>query len=68
MDPLITNATDPALLRVVEKRGHDRERFAQPKRAPNPAQENEAAPPVEEAGNEEESVGENPKHTLDDLA
>jgi hypothetical protein len=27
MDPLITNGIDPALLRVLEKRGHDRDRL-----------------------------------------
>ena len=34
MDPLITNAIDPALLRVLDKRGQERDSEARPKRPP----------------------------------
>jgi len=36
MDPLITNGVDPALLRVLEKRGRGRDPAARRKRPPVP--------------------------------
>jgi hypothetical protein len=62
MDPLITNGIDPALLRVLEKRGQERD--------PAPRRKRPAVPekPVEEDENKEESGLDTPKHTLDDLA
>jgi hypothetical protein len=61
MDPLITNGIDPALLRVLEKRGQERD--------PAPRRRRPAVPekPVEEE-NKEEPGPDTPKHTLDDLA
>ena len=67
MDPLITNAIDPALLRVLEKRGDTRDPAPRRKRtAPHekPVEEQEAEPEPEE----EEPGSDTPKHTLDDLA
>jgi hypothetical protein len=61
MDPLITNGIDPALLRVLEKRGHERDPEMRRRRAP-------AAPPAEDKEAENESDAESPKHELDDLA
>jgi len=60
MDPLITNGIDPALLRVLEKRGQEREGEMRRRR-----------PPVPQATAEEEEPAadpEAPKHELDDLA
>ncbi len=63
MDPLITNGIDPALLRVLEKRGQERDPALRRKRLPLP----EA--PVEQEQNEDaEQNPEAPKHELDDLA
>jgi len=62
MDPLITNGVDPALLRTLEKRGHERDAGARRKR-PAAAPENIAD---EEAQPDPDL--ENPKHALDDLA
>jgi hypothetical protein len=62
MDPLITDGVDPALVRVFEKRGHDRDPGLRRRRP---------APPEKTAGEEEtqpEPELENPKHALDDLA
>jgi len=61
MDPLITNAIDPALLRVLEKRGQERDPAA-PRRRPPPPEK-----PAEEE-NKQEPDPDAPKHTLDDLA
>jgi len=61
MDPLITNGIDPALLRVVEKRGATRDAFPQRKRSPVPEK-----PAEDEADSEPDP--DTPKHTLDDLA
>src|SRR5947209_6161443 len=36
MDPLITNGVDPALLRVLDKRGDEREQVPRRKRNPSP--------------------------------
>ncbi len=61
MDPLITNGIDPALLRVVEKRGHDGD--------PQPRRRRPAAPEKIVADeNKLEPGPDNPKHALDDLA
>ena len=61
MDPLITNGIDAALLRVMEKRGDDRDVTRRRKR------------PVahEKSVDEELELGpdpDTPKHTLDDMA
>jgi hypothetical protein len=59
MDPLITNGIDPALLRVLEKRGDEH--------APVPRRKRPAVP--EKTVEEEPEPGpDTPKHTLDDLA
>jgi len=60
MDPLITNGIDPALLRVVEKRGDARDSAPRRKRPAVPEK------PLEE--NKDEDETDTPKHTLDDLA
>lgn len=60
MDPLITNGVDPALLRVFEKRGHERDESTKRRRMPAPA------PPRDES--EAEAESNSPKHELDDLA
>ncbi|HKM46321.1 MAG TPA: hypothetical protein VJX69_01970 [Terriglobales bacterium] len=63
MDPLITNGVDPALLRVLEKRGDERESVPRRKRPAVPEKT------VDEQGtNEDEAAPDTPKHTLDDLA
>jgi len=61
MDPLITNAIDPALLRVLEKRGQERDPAAPRRRPPVPEK------PAEEE-NQQGPDPDAPKHTLDDLA
>jgi len=65
MDPLITNAIDPALLRVLDKRGQERDSAVQRKRPPVPEKSVEGE--SEEESNEE-TGSDTPKHTLDDLA
>ena len=62
MDPLITNGIDPALLRVLEKRGQERDPADRRKRPPVPEK------PAEEEENKQELDPGTPKHTLDDLA
>lgn len=59
MDPLITNGIDPALLRVLEKRGDTREAAPRRRRSPGTGKT------VEEA---DEPDPDTPKHELDDLA
>ncbi len=61
MDPLIANGIDPALMRVLEKRGGERDAVPRRKRPPVPGK------PVEEEL-EQEQDPDAPKHTLDDLA
>ncbi len=61
MDPLITNGIDPALLRVLEKRGEERDPVPRRKRPVVPEKT------VEEENKEEPGL-DTPKHTLDDLA
>jgi hypothetical protein len=61
MDPLIGNGIDSALLRVFEKRGHEREPEMRRRRVPPPL-------PAEEESNKDESGSDSPKHELDDLA
>ena len=58
MEPLITNQLDPALLRVIEKRGNERESPSRRRRQP--------APEKPAAG--EESGSEQTTHEIDDLA
>jgi len=62
MDPLITNGIDPALLRVLEKRGQERDPVPRRKRPAVPEK------PVKEEESKEEPGPETQKHTLDDLA
>jgi hypothetical protein len=66
VDPLITNSIDPALLRVLDKRGDERDPVPRRKRpaVPEKTAEEEA---VEEENKEEPGL-DTPKHTLDDLA
>jgi hypothetical protein len=64
MDPLITNGIDPALLRVLEKRGDARDPVPRRKRAAVPGKTVDE----EENKNKEEPGFDTPKHTLDDLA
>ncbi len=66
MDPLITNAIDPALLRVLDKRGQERDSAARRKRPPVP--EKPVNNEYEEEGSNQETSSDAPKHTLDDLA
>jgi hypothetical protein len=61
MDPLITNGIDLALIRVVEKRGHDTD--PQPRRR-RPA----ASEKMVKEDHGLEPGPDNPKHALDDLA
>jgi hypothetical protein len=70
MDPLITNAIDPALLRALDKRGQERDPVPRPKRPAAPKQES-AEENVEEENNNKDNKDEepdSPKHVLDDLA
>jgi hypothetical protein len=61
MDPLITNGIDTALLRVIEKRGQERD--------PMPRRRRSAGhPPTDDDELELEPGADTPKHTLDDLA
>jgi len=60
MDPLITGGIDPALLRVLEKRGQEREGEMRRRRPP--------APPTKADEEAAEADPEAPKHELDDLA
>jgi len=60
VDPLITNGVDPALLRVLEKRGQEREGEMRRRRPP--------APPTKSEEEEPAADPEAPKHELDDLA
>jgi hypothetical protein len=62
MDPFITNGIDPALLRVLEKRGDERDALPRRKRSGVPAK------PVEEEETKQEPDPDTPKHALDDLA
>lgn len=61
MDPLITNGADPALLRVLEKRGQERDPELRRRRPTVPE-------PAEQEENDQEADAEAPKHELDDLA
>lgn len=69
MDPLITNGIDPGLLRVIEKRGQERDREPRRKR---PAPEMRVAAVEAEAagkdGDNDAGPDDAPKHMLDDLA
>jgi hypothetical protein len=60
VDPLLTNRLDPALLRVVEKRGNERET--------TPRRRRPAAPEKTTAEQSDEAGPDSPKHELDDLA
>ncbi len=63
MDPLITNGIDPALLRVLDKRGQERD---QAQRRRRPAAVPDSLP--EEANENQEPDTNAPPHELDDLA
>ncbi len=58
MDPLLTNRLDPALLRVLEKRGNEHE--------PPPKRRRPAAP--EKIEEQQEENPDSPTHEIDDLA
>ena len=62
MDPLLTNRIDPSLMRVIEKRGGERDATPRRRRA--------AAPERAAKDEEKNEAEENPetKHALDDLA
>jgi hypothetical protein len=62
MEPLITNGIDPALLRVLEKRGDERD--------PAPRRKRPAVPEktAEEEELDQEPGPDAPKHAVDDLA
>jgi len=67
VDPLINNVIDPALLRILDKRGQERDSQLRRKRMPA------AEPPGEEKEDrdkrsENEAAADSPKHELDDLA
>jgi hypothetical protein len=61
MDPLLTNGIDPSLLRVIEKRGSERDTAPQRRRAPDKAHEKKNK-------SQEDENPDAPKHALDDLA
>jgi len=58
MDSILTNRLDPALLRVIEKRGNDQEPPPRRRRSPAP----------EKPTGEEETNAEPATHKIDDLA
>jgi hypothetical protein len=62
MEPLITNGIDPALLRVLEKRGQERDPLPRRKR-PGVAEK-----AIETEENSQEPGLDTPQHKLDDLA
>jgi len=65
MDPLIGNGIDPALLRVLDKRGQERDRELRRKRpAPEPAIKKEK----DDEDIDEKTEGDSPKHEIDNLA
>ncbi|MGA8540230.1 MAG: hypothetical protein WB566_12080 [Terriglobales bacterium] len=66
MDPLITNGVDPALLRVLERRGQEHDSTPRRKRPAVPAEAVEAENTKE--SNDPDTGLEAPKHILDDLA
>ena len=65
MDPLLTNGIDASLLRVIEKRGSERD--ATPRRRRRAPAHQKAVKNEEQDTQEQENL-ETPKHTLDDLA
>jgi hypothetical protein len=72
VDPLITSGTDPALLRVLEKRGESRQDLPRRKRANAalekvPAEERPEEQDMMEESSSDPELG-SPKHTFDDLA
>lgn len=70
MDPLITNGIDPALLRVLEKRGQDRDPVLRRRRPAGPVQQsnsNNNEDTDEELLNQATGA-DAPKHVVDDLA
>jgi hypothetical protein len=66
MDPLITNGIDSALVRIVEKRGQERDPLPQRKRPAATEKPDEVENSDDE--NKVEPDSDVPKHTLDDLA
>lgn len=67
MDPLITNGVDPALLRVLEKRGESRDAGPRRRRAGAAEKAPEEEQAEEQDAAEEPGVGRR-KHEIDDLA
>jgi|HubBroStandDraft_4_1064222.scaffolds.fasta_scaffold554218_2 hypothetical protein len=70
MEPLITHGIDPALLRVLEKRGQEHDSTPRRKRPALPAKAVEAEAEAEDIreGNDPDTGVDAPKHILDDLA
>ncbi|MFY9904235.1 MAG: hypothetical protein WBX02_21110 [Terriglobales bacterium] len=75
MDPLITNAIDPALLRVLDKRGRDGDREPANRRRPRAAggnlvedRQNESRQEPERQEDELTTELDAPRHKLDDMA
>jgi hypothetical protein len=67
MDPLITNGIDPALLRVLEKRGQERDSMPR-RRRPAERQHADKDTNTNEEELKQEQGPDTPKHALDDLA
>ena len=71
MDPLITNGIDPALLRVIDKRGDTRDAMPRRKRHALPSTALSAEDDLEDGeqeGDDTQSGAAQPKHSFDDLA
>jgi hypothetical protein len=68
MEPLITNGIDPALLRVLEKRGQEHDSTPRRKRPALPAKAVETEAEGIREGNDPDTGVDAPKHILDDLA
>ena len=66
MDPLISDGVDPGLLRVIDKRGQERDRELRRRRAP--ASEPSVKEQPKEPNENEETEADAPQHELDDLA
>lgn len=74
MDPLITNGIDAALLRVLDKQGHDRDPAKRPRpsatsKKPLGERRDEEQPDDDEQLDQEtEPDPDAPRHKLDDMA
>jgi hypothetical protein len=68
MDPLIGNGVDPGLLRIVDKRGQERDRDLPRRRPPTPATTEEGGDRGQKEKDGEDAEADSPKHQFDDLA